>query len=140
MNEWKEALIRRGRVARLATVDRGGRPHVVPIVYAYDGRLYTPLDDKSKRVEPGQLQRARNIDSNSAVSVIIDQYSEDWGALVWVQLRGHAEIVASGELHSRGVALLHAKYRQYREMPLDERPLIIVRVEKLIGWVAAGES
>ena len=37
------------RVARLATVDPDGRPHVVPICFALDGdTLYTAVDEKPK--------------------------------------------------------------------------------------------
>ena len=38
------------RVARLATIDPDGRPHVVPIVFVLDGEtLYTAVDAKPKR-------------------------------------------------------------------------------------------
>ena len=41
------------RVARLATLSADGTPHIVPVVYAYDGkRIYIALDDKPKRVAP----------------------------------------------------------------------------------------
>ncbi|HET7088666.1 MAG TPA: pyridoxamine 5'-phosphate oxidase family protein, partial [Anaerolineae bacterium] len=53
-------FLARMRVARLATADASGQPHVVPIVFATDGHhLYTPLDEKPKRVEPRQLKRVR---------------------------------------------------------------------------------
>ena len=48
------------RVARLATADAGGRPHLVPVVFAVDGeRIYTVVDAKPKRTTalrrlPGQ--------------------------------------------------------------------------------------
>lgn len=48
IRDWERQFIERHRVARLATVDKKGQPHVVPIVYAFDGaRLFTPLDRKS---------------------------------------------------------------------------------------------
>ena len=38
-------LLREARVARLATADAAGQPHVVPVCFAVDGRTsYTPLD------------------------------------------------------------------------------------------------
>ncbi|MGH2498521.1 MAG: pyridoxamine 5'-phosphate oxidase family protein, partial [Candidatus Limnocylindria bacterium] len=54
-------LLERARVAHLATADRGGRPHVVPIVFVWsDPVLYTPLDRKPKRArDPRALRRAR---------------------------------------------------------------------------------
>jgi PPOX class probable F420-dependent enzyme len=132
---WEEQFIREQRVARLATVDEQGRPHAVPIVYAYDGqRLFTPLDAKPKRVGARQLKRVRNIEQNPQVMVIIDHYSEDWGALAWVQLQGEAVVVEQGPLYKTGLALLTAKYPQYEDMPLTGRPLIILTIQRRRHW------
>ncbi len=51
-----------GRVARLATVDEAGHPHVVPVCYATDGRAYySPLDAKpKKRALAGAQARAEH--------------------------------------------------------------------------------
>ena len=50
------------RVARLATADAQGRPHVVPVCFAFDSeRFYIPLDSKPKSVAPTRLKRVRNI-------------------------------------------------------------------------------
>ena len=44
------AFVAAGRVGRLATADERGRPHVVPVCYAFDGRrIYTAVDRKPKR-------------------------------------------------------------------------------------------
>ena len=49
MEGWIEAFLMQRRVGHLATVNAGNRPHVVPIVYAFDGeRLFTPIDAKPK--------------------------------------------------------------------------------------------
>ena len=38
------------RVARLATADAAGRPHIVPVTFAVDGDvIYSAVDDKPKR-------------------------------------------------------------------------------------------
>ena len=43
------------RVARLATADVNGHPHIVPVCYAFDGtRFYIPLDEKPKKVDDMQ--------------------------------------------------------------------------------------
>lgn len=45
-----KAIIDQARVARLATVDSQGRPHLVPVVFTFDGKyFYIPLDDKTKQ-------------------------------------------------------------------------------------------
>lgn len=138
-DDWTRQFLEGQRVARLATVDGDGRPHVVPIVYALRGQqLFTPIDEKPKRVGPYELQRARNIEANPHVAVIVDRYSQDWRKLAWVQLRGRAAIVDSGSAHAAGVSLLEARYSQYATMPLARRPIIVVDVEHISSWRAAG--
>ncbi len=135
MTDWEREFILSHRVARLATVDAQGQPHVVPIVYAFDGkRLYTPLDAKPKRVDVRQLQRVKNIQVNPQVAVVIDDYTEDWQQLAWVQLRGTAKVVEEGAERSTGMALLAAKYPQYQTRPLDDWPIIAVTPQHIRGW------
>lgn len=118
------------RVARLATVDPEGRPHVVPIVFVLDGStLYTAVDDKPKRTRA--LQRLRNIEASPRVEILIDHYDEDWSQLWWVRLRGTARIVED----RRAVDLLRAKYPQYREAELG--PVIAVAVEERSEWTSS---
>jgi PPOX class probable F420-dependent enzyme len=119
------------RVARLATVDATGRPHVVPICFAIEGgTLYTAVDEKPKRTR--RLQRLANIEANPAVEVMIDHYEEDWSRLRWVRLRGTARIVED----RHAVELLAAKYPQYREQP-PAGPVIAVTIEERSEWTAS---
>jgi PPOX class probable F420-dependent enzyme len=137
MTDWRQELLQTARVARLATVDAQGQPHVVPIVFAYDGRrLFTPLDAKPKQVALDRLQRVKNIAANDQVAVVVDHYHEDWQQLAWVQLRGRAALITAGEDYDTGLGLLLQKYPQYTAMPLDGRPLIVVHVARLRGWRA----
>jgi PPOX class probable F420-dependent enzyme len=105
------------RVARLATADQQGRPHVVPICFALDGdRLYSAVDHKPKR-RP-QLRRLDNLRANPSASVLADHYDEDWGRLWWVRADGMAAVLdpeddRAREERSRAIALLVQKYRQY---------------------------
>ena len=130
-----ERFVQAQRVARLATVDARGGPHVVPIVYAYaDGCLYTPIDRKPKTASPERLQRVRNIQANPQVQVIVDRYEEDWRRLRYVQLRGQAELIAHGDEHRRALQLLERKYPQYGELPLEGRLVIKVVIERAVVW------
>ena len=55
------AFIEAHRVGRLATADEEGRPHVVPICYAYDGRrIYTALDLKPSQARCPPPPQARS--------------------------------------------------------------------------------
>ena len=135
--EVETRFLARMRVARLATADNSGKPHVIPIVFASDGkRLYTPLDQKPKRVRPDRLRRVRNLLGNDQVAVVVDSYEEDWTRLAWVLVKGTGEFLESGEVHQNGVRLLEAKYPQYEDMPLGECPLIVVTPTEVSSWGA----
>lgn len=131
------AFLRRMRVARLATADAAGQPHVIPVVFAVDGqKLYTPIDDKPKRVAPRELKRVRNLLANPQVAVVVDEYGEDWTRLAWVLVTGRADVVDTGEAHAAGIRLLQEKYPQYDVMPLEQRPLIVVTPLRVTSWGA----
>jgi PPOX class probable F420-dependent enzyme len=118
-------------VARLATVDAGGRPHVVPICFVLDGdMLYTAVDAKPKRTR--RLKRLANIEANPCVEVLIDHYEDDWSQLWWVRLRGTARVVED----PRAVELLAAKYPQYAERP-PTGPVIAVAIEERSEWTSS---
>jgi PPOX class probable F420-dependent enzyme len=133
-----EARLKRARVARLATADSKGRPHIVPICFVYDGRaLYTPLDLKPKRTAPEKLARVRHILAQPHVAVLIDEYQEDWSRLWYILVRGHASLVepSEGSKHSRALGLLQKKYPQYTARLLPERAALIrIRPSKIIAW------
>ncbi len=135
MNGKEKAFIDNHRVARLATVDENGDPHVVPIVYAFDGEtIYTPIDSKPKKVEGIKLQRVVNIRQRDSVCIIIDDYSEQWDDLVWVQIGGRAKLITEGFKYKRGIDLLFAKYSQYKEMRLSISALIVISPIKTLSW------
>ena len=129
------AFIRTARVAHLATADKHGEPHVIPICFVFDGKcFYSPIDEKPKRVRPNQLKRMKNIRENPRVSLVIDRYDEDWARLGWVMLRGAAEILETGEEHDRAQALLRGKYAQYHAMSLAGLPVISLRIARVAAW------
>ena len=133
-------FIREHRVARLATADASVQPAVVPICYAVDGDvIYSPVDEKPKRVTPNELKRIRNIRANPKVSLVIDDYSEDWSKLGYVIIAGRAEIISPAEAdaeHARAVTLLREKYEQYRSMAIDERLIIKITIKTVRHWDA----
>jgi PPOX class probable F420-dependent enzyme len=130
-----ETFVRDARVARLATVDEHGRPHIVPVCFAYqNGFIYSVLDRKPKRVPVRQLRRVRNLLANPNVQLLVDRYDEDWSRLRYVQLRGRAELVYAGPEHAQVLALLLAKYEQYAAMRLEDAPVIKITVDEAISW------
>jgi PPOX class probable F420-dependent enzyme len=131
------------RVARLATVNSAGHPSVIPVCYVYDGvAFYSAIDSKPKRVAPGQLQRIRNIQGNPHVSLLIDDYSENWNELGYMHIRGTADIIepdgSPASEHGRAVAALRLKYTQYHSMTIEQSPLIRILPSRVHVWSADG--
>ena len=130
------AFIDAQRVARLATADAEGNPHVIPVCYAFDGeRFYTPLDEKPKRVTARQLRRVRNIETRPEVALVIDQYDDDWSRLGYVLVQGRAELLQPEHvLHGRALLLLRERYPQYRTMALEKYAVIAITPEHVVSW------
>jgi PPOX class probable F420-dependent enzyme len=122
------------RVGHLATADKGGMPHVIPVCFAtHDETLYITIDEKPKRRDM-PLKRVRNILENPQAAFVADRYDEDWRRLGWVMLRGRAEILESGSEHDSAQELLRARYPQYRAMDLARLPVIALRIARATGW------
>jgi len=133
LSDGQERFIKRMRLGHLATADRVGEPHVVPVCFVYlAGCFYIPIDEKPKRTL--RLKRLRNIEVNPRAALLLDEYSEDWSQLGWLLVRGRATISEVGAEHAAVLAALRAKYPQYREMALQGRPLIQVWPEKVSAW------
>jgi PPOX class probable F420-dependent enzyme len=127
-----DARLAVARVARLATTDPDGRPHLVPIVFAIDGdTLYSAVDRKPKRSRT--LRRIENARARPNVTILVDHYEADWGRLWWIRLRGRARVLDEGEEREHALALLGAKYEQYRAEPPDG-PVLAVDVDEVREW------
>ena len=121
------------RVARLATADAAGRPHLVPVVFAVDGdRIYSAVDAKPKRTTA--LRRLANVAENPAVALLVDHYDDaDWGALWWVRAEGRGRVLGPGDDEAtRAVALLARRYPQQRAIG----SVLAVDVDRWSGWAA----
>ena len=130
-------MLREGRVGRLGTVDPSGQPLVVPVCYAFDGRVcYSAIDTKPKRVAGRALARIRNIEANPRVSLTVDHYDEEWARLRYVIVQGHAALLSAGDELARGVDLLRDKYAQYRAMGLSRESGLVIRIEpeRILAW------
>jgi len=121
------------RVARLATVRADGRPHLVPIVFAFDGELVRAIaDPKPKRGL--DLLRHRNIAANPAVSVLVDEYTESWRSIWWVRADGMGRVVEDGPERDEAIRQLRAKYPQYAEWSEPFGSATIITVERIASW------
>ena len=122
------------RVARLGTTDPDGRPHLVPIVFAFDGdTLYSAVDRKPKR--SSKLRRIENARARPDVTILVDHYEDAWDQLWWIRLRGRARVLDGGDERDRALALLQEKYPQYRTDP-PGGPVLAVDVTDVREWRA----
>jgi PPOX class probable F420-dependent enzyme len=129
-----DARLTAARVARLATIDPDGRPHIVPIVFVVDGEtLYSAVDHKPKRSRT--LRRIENARTRPDVTVLVDHYEDDWRRLWWVRLRGRARVLDSGEERERALELLADKYEQYKTQRPDG-PVLAVDIIEVRDWSA----
>jgi PPOX class probable F420-dependent enzyme len=123
------------RVARLATVSGEGVPHLVPVVFAVAGeRVLIAVDGKPKRSRA--LRRLANIAEDPAVCLLADEYSEDWSALWWVRVDGHAVVRDDDEALTEARSALAARYPQHAADP-PAGPVIDVAVTRWSGWSAS---
>jgi PPOX class probable F420-dependent enzyme len=125
------------RVARFASADAHGQPHVVPVCYCVIGEaVYFSIDEKPKQADVHRLKRLRNIAQNPKVALVIDHYDENWSQLGWVMLRGQAELLDDGDEHALAQQTLRARYPQYRSMQLSTLPVVATRIRHVASWGA----
>lgn len=87
-SEAEVAFLRDGsKLARLATVDSHGDPHVVPTGWSYNAELGS-IDVGGQAVE--ETQKYRNIVRTGRAAVVIDDVQPPWRPRA-VQVRGSAE-------------------------------------------------
>jgi coenzyme F420-0:L-glutamate ligase / coenzyme F420-1:gamma-L-glutamate ligase len=144
--EWERAFVQERRVARLTTVSADGRPSVTPVCYAVvedqnELVIVSALDEKPKSVALERLARVRNIRDNSHVSLVVDDYNEDWSMLAFVQVHGQAALVDPDAYgYSNAVTALRSKYPQYERMAIDQAPIIRIDQLSSSSWRAQGQA
>ena len=122
-------------VARLATADRSGVPHVVPVCFGVsNGCIFILLDHKPKQAKLTNLKRVKNILENSNVSRIIDHYDNDWTNLWYILISGHAALLEETPERPEVLDTLVHKYPQYESRDLYSNPLIKIIPSNVLFW------
>ncbi|HST48179.1 TIGR03668 family PPOX class F420-dependent oxidoreductase [Jatrophihabitans sp.] len=133
-------LVVEARVARLATVDAAGRPHLVPVCFVLEtgaaDRVHIAVDSKPKRGT--ELRRTANLRATGRACLLVDCYDEDWSRLWWVRLDGTGgpldDTDDAAEV-AEALDALAAKYPQYRaDRPAG--PVLRIEVAAYRGWSA----
>jgi PPOX class probable F420-dependent enzyme len=131
-------FLRLTRIGRLATSDRGGTPHNIPLCFWFDEdyHFYFVIDQKPKRLTARGLKRMRNIAENPQVALLIDHYEEQWGALAYVLVHGEAAQVGDADEYMLALRNLRDKYPQYRTMMLafENNPMVRISAARVHVW------
>ena len=128
-------LLATARVGHLATASRDGRPHVIPVCFAWvPPVIYSAIDGKPKRTT--LLRRVRNIIETGRAAFVVDRWSEDWTQLAYVLVEGPAVVLEDGRERDEALILLTAKYPQYDDLPLNDNPVIKLTAERTVEWRA----
>jgi len=118
------------RVLRIATVDKNGMPHNVPLCHVMDGdRIYFATEKGSKKV--------KNLKENGKVALVCDEYSEIWSYLKGVFIQGKTRVISQGQEFRKVRKLFYRKYPQYeREFPIEEGDTVIVEIipQNIVSW------
>ncbi len=134
-------------MGHLSTASKAGVPHVIPVCFALATRedgaaIYIALDQKPKQAALTRLRRVRNILENPRVALVVDYYDADWAKLWYILVTGAADLLEDEEddQRRRAIVLLRQKYPQYREMDIDENPVIKITPGRAVAWSYTPES
>ena len=117
-------------VARLATIDKRNRPHVVPIIYALDkenGKFYLTTFKRTKKL--------RNMQQNKSASIVVDEYSKS--AKKGIMFSGIAETINPNKNEfQRAVKVLTDKLAYYKKNPIspDKSEVISITPASSSKW------
>ena len=120
-------------VARLATVSRAGRPHVVPVWFLYlNKKIYIPT--------PTRTMKAKHVSVTPYASITIDSYKGVLDAK-GILIEGRAELIMGLEsakinlrIHQKYVGSNRLRRRQWKAFAAEDDGTIVVRPDKWRSW------
>ncbi len=133
--EIQDFLDRPGRVGVIGTLDRHGRPHLVPVWFRFDGSVVT-IWTKEARVWVQNLVR----DPRVAFSV-----HDDGSPYAAVTIKGRASVQTGAETEIvREIRRISRRYlaaaevEAYVEEWPDLRSIVTIQPERVVAWAKAG--
>jgi PPOX class probable F420-dependent enzyme len=128
-----KVFLAENKVCRMATVDKNGMPHVIPMWYVIlDGDIYIETTGTTKKV--------KNIKANGKVSLVVDagEFLYDYRG---VMMQGRMEIVEDSALFKRFREAFAQRYFGSDEHPgykvltsIPNRVLLKFVPEKVVSW------
>ncbi|MGD0395796.1 MAG: pyridoxamine 5'-phosphate oxidase family protein [Nitrososphaerales archaeon] len=125
MKTREEKFLQTHESCRLATASKGGKPHVVPVVYALDGEdIVIAVDYKTKKL--------KSLRENPKVALVVDEYRPNRGLMI----EGDCEIPERGKEYLRLLQILFDRFVSYRRNPWGEgeSPILKIRPTKVVMW------
>ncbi len=115
-------------VARVATVQPDGSPHVVPVCPVVDG-------DRVIFESGAGTGKTKNLSADARISICWDEYLDDWDSLSQVIAFGRVRVLDGAE-RAHAVSLLKDKYPQFlRQTTIgDDDWVCAVDVERVSSW------
>jgi nitroimidazol reductase NimA-like FMN-containing flavoprotein (pyridoxamine 5'-phosphate oxidase superfamily) len=118
-------FLEKNEVCRLATSDRSGVPHVVPVCYIFHrGAVYIATDYGTKKF--------RNVKENPRAALVVDTYKPHRAVLI----QGRVEILERGEEFREVRELFYRRFKWARDDPWGEgeAPILKIIPEKKLSW------
>jgi len=111
-----------GRVCRIATIRADGRIHLIPVCPVFDGHdLYIDIGENDVT--------ARDLRRDPRITVLIDDYDDDWTRLKKVILYCTAR-PAGPDAQARAWDLIRAKYPQYSTVNWRPRLTLALTIDR----------
>jgi hypothetical protein len=128
LSERELGLIASQPVCRLATINRNGSIHVVPLCpVVVDGVVYVDLSHAT--------QSEANLRRDRRATVLFDEYSSNWDKLWGVQLRCTAEFLEDGsDEWRRAWAEVGVRYPQRAAFEWEPRMLVRLTPARKASW------
>ncbi len=128
MEKWLKNILDHWPIARLAT-SFDGNIHLIPVVFVRHGTsIYSPIDGKPKSAR--KLQRIIDIETNPQITLLLDQYDDEWSKLWWVRITGTARCI---ELESEVRISLISKYPAYQNVSVGHQ-CIQIDISNTTRW------
>lgn len=128
-DEEKSQLFAEADVARFATVDEDGLPHVVPVTFAIvDGDLCFETDGDSIKV--------RNVERTGKAAAVVDAGEDDYSRHRGIQWRGSARVVEDEETIADVERALFGAVKpdSFRQEGRHRRVKVALTPEREVSW------
>jgi len=130
LDERQERFVAKARIATLATVGRGGGPHITPVWFRYEGGIFVVAIDRGS-------QKQRNVERDPRVALCIDDRERPPYHTVIVH--GRADIAPAPSKEWRLALAVHylgeelgRRYVETRDNP--DGVVLRITPERIVGW------